>query len=123
MTAKSPALYALERLHAELGGQILDNRKEARRLAQSMKHVEAVLKLLQPGYSVRRIAVRRNEHNGYFKRGTMFRHAIDVLRKAEKPLTTREIGERMFAAQGVAKPALKDVRTVFGGGSSEPQEQ
>jgi hypothetical protein len=27
---------------AELGGQILDNKREARRLAQCMKHVEAV---------------------------------------------------------------------------------
>jgi hypothetical protein len=32
-----PAMYALERLHAELGGQILQNKQEARRLAKCMK--------------------------------------------------------------------------------------
>src|ERR1019366_8260425 len=35
-TMKSPAMYALERLHAALGGQILQNKKEAKRLAQCM---------------------------------------------------------------------------------------
>jgi hypothetical protein len=48
-TIKNPAMYALERLHAELGGQLLQNKKEAKWLAQCMKHVEAVLKMLQPG--------------------------------------------------------------------------
>ena len=115
MTGKSPALYALERLHAELGGQILQNKKEATRLAASMKHVEAVLKLLEPNYTLRRVVVRRREHNGHFKRGTMFRLAIDVLRKAEEPLTCREIVERMFAAQSVSEPPLKAFQTVTGG--------
>jgi hypothetical protein len=41
------AVRALERLHGELGGKILANRKDAKRLAQEMRHVEAVLKLLE----------------------------------------------------------------------------
>jgi hypothetical protein len=65
--------------------------KEAKRLAQAMMHVEAVLKMLEPGYDVRPIAVRRRRPNKWFKRGTVFRHALDVLRAAEGPLTTREI--------------------------------
>ena len=35
-TIKSPAMYALERLHAGPRGQILQNKKEAKRLAQCM---------------------------------------------------------------------------------------
>jgi hypothetical protein len=53
------ATHTLEQLHAELGGKILDNKAEAKRLAEAMVHVEAVLKLLEPGYDVRPIAVRR----------------------------------------------------------------
>ncbi len=87
--------------------------KEAKRLAASMKHVEAVLKLLQPGYSVRSISARRRyKGNPWFKRGTVLRYALDVLRSAEKPLTVREITERMLKAMGVAnaKPnALNDL--------------
>jgi DNA processing protein len=39
-----PAVAYLVRLHADLGGRILENRKEAKRLAESMKHIVAVLR-------------------------------------------------------------------------------
>jgi hypothetical protein len=42
------ATLTLVQLHAELGGKILDNKREANRLRLAMKHVEAVLKLLDP---------------------------------------------------------------------------
>ena len=44
------ATSALEQLHAELAGKLQTNKRETQRLTQAMKHVEAVLKLLQPGY-------------------------------------------------------------------------
>jgi hypothetical protein len=43
-----PAMQTLERRHAELGGQILENKEEAPRLAGQMLHVEAVIKMLDP---------------------------------------------------------------------------
>jgi hypothetical protein len=53
-----------------------------------MKHVEAVIRMFDPGYDVRRIAVRRRyRSNGLFKRGTLFRAAMDALRKAPEPMT------------------------------------
>lgn len=112
---QTPALYALERLHAELGGKILENRNEAKRLAQDMRHVEHVIKLLEPRFDVRRIAVRRrNRQNPWFKRGDMFRHAIDVLRRATEPMTAREITEALLRSRGV-EPDTKAVRSLFGG--------
>src|SRR5262245_15408495 len=78
--ATKQAKFTLEQLHAELGGKILDNKAEHSRLSESMKHVEAVLKLLDPSYSVRGISVRRRKPNPWFKRGTVFRSALDVLR-------------------------------------------
>ncbi len=110
-----PALYALERLHAELGGQILANKEEAGRLAESMRHVEAVLKMLKPGYSVRAISVRRRKNNAWFKRGTLFRTALEVLRTAEKPLSSIEIAERMIAARGIQNPSKADTEVVRSG--------
>jgi hypothetical protein len=89
-----PAVAYLVRLHADLGGRILENRKEAKRLAESMKHVEAVIRLFNPAYDTRRISVRRRyKGNPWFKRGTLLRHALDALRKAQGPLTAREITE------------------------------
>ncbi len=91
--ATTQAKFTLERLHAELGGKILENEKERERLTESMIHVEAVLKMLDPEYDVRPIAVRRRKPNPWFKRGTVFRHPLDVLRTAAQPLSAREITE------------------------------
>src|ERR1700716_2519940 len=77
-----PAMQTLERLHAELGGQILENKEEAHRLGGQMLHVEAVIKMLDPTYNLRRISVKRRKPNPWFKRGTVYRRAVDVLRTA-----------------------------------------
>jgi hypothetical protein len=109
-----PAVGALVKLHAHLGGQLLENRKQAKRITDEMKHVEAVIRMFQPGYDVRRIAVKRRKRNPIFRRGTLLRHALDVLRAAEGPLTTREIALAMLAAQGVAEPDNPTVRNIAG---------
>jgi hypothetical protein len=62
-----PAMQTLERLHSELGGQILENKEEAQRLAGQMLHVEAVIKMLDPTYNLRRISVKRRTANPWFK--------------------------------------------------------
>lgn len=109
-----PALPILNRLHARLGAAIFQNRKNAARLAEEMKHVEAVLRLLDPSYDVRRIAVRRRyKGNPWFKRGTIFAVALDVLRTAKEPLTTRQIVSRMLADKGERHPQPKALRDLM----------
>jgi hypothetical protein len=87
--ASTQAMHTLGQLHAELAGKMLQNKQEAKRLTVSMLQVEAVMKLLEPGYNVRGIAVRRRKPNPWFKRGTLFRSAVDVLRRAGAPMTAR----------------------------------
>jgi hypothetical protein len=107
-TPSHPAVAYLVRLHADIGGRIEANRKEAARLAQDMKHVEAVLKMFDPEYSVRAISARRRvTGNPWFKRGTLFRAALDVLRAAQGPLTVREIADAILAAKGVQEATAK----------------
>lgn len=48
METQSPAVYALLKLHAELGGKISDNKRQAAKLRADMKHVEAVIHLRAP---------------------------------------------------------------------------
>jgi hypothetical protein len=112
--ATKQATFTLEQLHAELAGKIIDNRKEAHRLRKAMRHVEAVIKLLQPEYSLRRIAVRRKRQNPWFRRGTVLRAALDILRKADGPLTNREITLRMVKARGVSNPDAGAIRALTG---------
>jgi hypothetical protein len=86
ITPDNPALHTLVRLHADLGGRIQQNKAEASRLADEMRHVEAVIKLLNPDYDTRRIAVRRRVRaNPWFERGDQYRCALDVLRRPQRP--------------------------------------
>jgi hypothetical protein len=96
--ASKQAVYTLGLLHAELAGKLLANKREAIRLRTAMMQVEAVVKMLQPGFNVATIAAkRRNKSNPWFKRGTLFRSAVDVLRRAQAPMTAREIAETLIA--------------------------
>jgi hypothetical protein len=86
------ALNTLTQLHAELAGKIEGNRKQGDKLRMQMMQVEAVMKMLNPEVNLRAIAVkRRNQGNPWFKRGTLYRAVLDVLRTAEKPMTARQM--------------------------------
>jgi hypothetical protein len=99
---KHPAVAYLIRLHADIGGRILENRKEALRLAEDAKAVEAVIRMFDPEFNARAISARRRvTGNPWFKRGTLFRHAIDTLRTAVAPLTVRELADAVLAAKGI----------------------
>ncbi|HKH02024.1 MAG TPA: hypothetical protein VKB08_15045, partial [Bradyrhizobium sp.] len=63
------AIQTLKRLHAELGGRILENKQEHE---NQMRHVEAVIKMLDSSYSLRAISVKRRQPNPWFKRGTVY---------------------------------------------------
>jgi hypothetical protein len=105
----------LLRLHADLGAKRQANAKEAHSLAEAMKAVETVIHVFDPDYDTRRIAVRRrNNKNPWFKKGTTLRAAMDVLRTATEPLTTRQIVERMLAAKGIADPDHKAFMKLCG---------
>jgi hypothetical protein len=76
------AIHTLKQLHAELAGKVIDNKLEADRLRLQMQQVEADMKMLDPAIDLRPIAIRRKKANPWFKRGTIFRAALGVLREA-----------------------------------------
>jgi hypothetical protein len=111
-----PAVPFLVRLHADLGGQILENRKEAKRLADAMMHVEAVIKIFDPDYSVRRIAPKRRQlTNPWFKRGTLFRAALNVLREATEPLTVAQTAAAVMTAKGIKDATTRQRQGIEAG--------
>lgn len=112
----SLAVPQLVQLHAQLGAKLQANRKERAKLAADMKHVEAVIRLFDPAYDTRRIAVkRRNKPNSLLKWGTVWRSALEVLRVAEKPLTVKEVAERILAAKGATtgEKAVRDMQNAL----------
>jgi hypothetical protein len=86
------AMHTLSQLHAELAGKIEGNRKSGDKLRAQMVQVEAVMKMLDPEFNARAIsAKRRNTGNPWFKRGTSYRSALDVLRTATALMTADDI--------------------------------
>jgi hypothetical protein len=113
---KHPAVTFLVHLHADLGGKIKANRQEGERLAADMQHVEAVIHIFDPAFNLRSISARRrNRSNHWYRRGTMFRAVLEVLKAAERPLTTREIVRCLLDGKGIAEPDLKTIRHLEGG--------
>jgi hypothetical protein len=110
------AVFTLTQLHAELAGKLMDNKRAAVKIRTAMMQVEAVLQMLQPGFSVAAIAAkRRNKSNPWFKRGTLFRSAVDVLRRAGTPMTSREIADALIAdkAPEATRKQAKDLQAAI----------
>ena len=113
---KHPAVPYLVRLHADLGGQIKANQAEAIRLADAMKHVEAVIKIYDPEFSVRGISIRRRvQGNPWFRRGTLFRHVLDTLRTATEPLTVSELTDAVMASRRIVDATAKQRAALAAG--------
>jgi hypothetical protein len=94
------ALLTLKQLHGEIAGKLLANAREAKRLRTAMLQVEAVMKMLDPAVNVRAISVKRRvTGNPWFKRGTLYRSALDILRRAPGPMTARDIVKSLLAAK------------------------
>ena len=115
--ASKQAVYTLGLLHAELAGKLLANKREVIRLRTAMMQVEAVVKMLDPGFNVCGIAAkRRNKSKPWFKRGTLFRSAVDVMRRAGTPMTAREIADALIAdkaPQATRKHAINLQATIL----------
>lgn len=109
------AVPQLVHLHARLSAELGASLAASERIAANIGHVEAVIRLFDPAYDVRRIpGRRRNIGNPWFKRGTMFRAALDVLRRADAPMTTMEIAKRLIAAKD-ARPTRDQLRKLDAG--------
>jgi hypothetical protein len=97
------AVLTLSQLHAELAGKLLQNKIAAVKIRTAMMQVEAVLKMLQPDFNIRVIAPKRRViGNPWFKRGTLYRSAVDVMRRAGRPMTAREITDALIAEKAPA---------------------
>ncbi len=115
-TSSHPAVAYLVRLHADIGGQILENKREGLRLAENMKHVEHVIRLFDPDYNMRSISIRRRvTGNPWFKRGTLFREALDVLRNATEPLTVAGVTAAVLEAKDITNATERQRKGIEAG--------
>jgi hypothetical protein len=108
-----PALYALIRLHAELHGRMKQNQIANVQLRADMRHVEHVLRLLEPGFNTRGIAARRKyKVNPIFRHRSMFRFILAVLRTAQHPLTAQEIAAGLMKDHGMDNLSRRQIHDL-----------
>jgi hypothetical protein len=73
------------------------------RLKADLQRLDAVIRMFSPGYDVKAIRPRArfSKNPAGLKKGAGSQGALDALREAGEPLTTREIARRVLAKRGV----------------------
>ena len=103
-----PAVGFLLRLHADLAGKVQQNKVEAEQLQEGVRHVEAAIKMFAPEFNLQQIAPRWQKQNAFFKRGTIFRRALDVQRARSEPMTVAQITEAVLVAAKITNPTEQE---------------
>jgi hypothetical protein len=67
-------------MHAALAGEMQKSNEHFFKIVKQMREIESVIKS-DPSFKINRVAVRRMQPSGWFKRGTVTRTCLDVLRK------------------------------------------
>src|SRR5208337_866397 len=93
---------ALRDKRAEISGMIAGLEKELNMRRTDLAHLDATLRLFAPGLAPQSIKPRRQtRRNAWFRKGERSRLVLALLRTADRPLTTREITDRLAAAKGI----------------------
>lgn len=100
--AQSLVVSGLAAKRAELTGQIQHYRTQIAKLAGDVAHLDATIKLFDPEMDLRSVRPKgHRQRNSYFKPGEAPRAVLDALREDGKPLTSRQLTERIMTAKGV----------------------
>lgn len=110
----SQVLYPLIRKYAMKLGQ-LRREPASNQLRDDLAHLEAVIRMFDPGWDGNVKPIRPKASIRWGKRGLATRAAMDVLREATEPLTVRQITERVIARLGIPaddEAAIHSVATI-----------
>lgn len=111
-TGYAQAMYGLKRLYGELARDRDEQsyRSATNRVTVKILHVVAVMRIIDPNFDVAAIILKkRYKPNSPYKRGTLVRAMMDVLRAAERPLKSSEIAAVLLRRAGV-QVATKKMR-------------
>jgi hypothetical protein len=98
----------LKQKRAELSGELLAAERAVARIRTDLAGVDAVIRIFDPEAKPTTIKPRiKRGQSSRFRPGEMMRAVWTVLRKAEAPLTVREIAERVAEATGLDMSTTK----------------
>ena len=97
----SHAVSGLAEKRSELTGKIAHYQALIKRLGAQVTHLDAAIKILEPDFDLRTIRTKE-----YRKRSSIFSHGdalvqvLDVMREAEKPITSVQIAQALLEKHG-----------------------
>lgn len=102
------ALSALRNKRATLASEIVELERQLRHRRESLVHVDATLKLLDPSIEIDAIPNKRlPKRIKLFRQGELQRLILGALREADNPLPTADIVTAVLAAGGHGEGARK----------------
>jgi len=94
----SPVIFSLKAKRAQLDGELMQAEKLVARLRADLDAIDAALRVFDPEIKLSAIRpIVRGPAPKFFRHGHFSRAVLDVLRRADKPLTYREIAQRLSA--------------------------
>jgi hypothetical protein len=100
--AETHVISALTAKRSELAGLVAFHSKELARLSEEVKALDAAIKLFEPSYRIQGIKVKRYQRkNEFFKSGESHIMSLDIIRTAEKPISTLAIAEEARRRKGL----------------------
>ena len=102
------ALSALRNKRASLASEIVQLERQLRHCRESLVHVDATLRLLDPSVSPESIPNKRPPKRiKLFRQGELGRLILDVLRQASEPVSTYDVVTAMLRAGGHGESARR----------------
>jgi hypothetical protein len=104
------ALSALRNKRASLASDIVQLERQLRHARESLVHVDATLRLLDPQAEPESIPTKRpSKRIKLFRQGELGRCILDVLRQASEPISTYDVVTAMLRAGGHWEGARRTV--------------
>lgn len=105
----SPVISGLVIKRTELGRDLAQRQEEVRALYAAIATIDSTIKLFDADYDLSTIKAKaKYTVNPWFEHGEVGRLVLDTLRTASGPLSTRQIGEAVVAAQGLRVEGAKE---------------
>lgn len=86
---------------AELEGKIEARRHELNAMLADLDHMVSAIKLLAPEKSPELLPIKRKDKDQDFQWNELTRRIFDTLRKADEPMTSRQIAESLAEAKSL----------------------
>ncbi|MEZ5934519.1 MAG: hypothetical protein R3F54_21775 [Alphaproteobacteria bacterium] len=98
---------SLIKKRSELAGIADARRGELNAILCDLDHLDAVIKLFAPEKVPQLIPVKRRASDRTFARHELTRRIFNILREAERPMTARQITDRIVEDKGTDEPAAQ----------------